>query len=52
MCVNQEGRRGKSTDLSREISQAVLLAVVTTNGEKSADAIVGRNAEGLNNVTV
>ena len=52
MCVNQEGRRGKNTDLSREVSQALSLAVVTTNCEKSADAIVGRNVEGLNSVTV
>ena len=42
MGVNQEGRRGKNTDLSREISQAVSLAVVTTNCEKSAEAIVDR----------
>ena len=42
MCVNREGRRGKSTDLSREVSQAVSSAVVTTNCEKSAEAIVGK----------
>ena len=42
MGVNQEGRRGKNTDLSREISRAVSLAVVTTNCEKSAEAIVGK----------
>lgn len=57
MCINQEGRRGKNTDLSREVSQAVSLAVVTTNGEKSAEAIVGKRnkaplTEGQNNVTV
>ena len=40
-------------DLSREVSQAVSLAVVTTNCEKSAEAIVGeKKSEGLNNVTV
>lgn len=44
MGVNQEGRRGKNTDLSREVSQAVLLVVVTTNCEKSAEAIVGRGS--------
>ena len=50
MGVNQEGRRGKNTDLSREVSQAVSLAVVTTNCEKSAEAIVGisRRAEQRN----
>ena len=42
MDVNREGRRGKNTDLSREVSQAVSLAVVTTNCEKSAEAIVGK----------
>ena len=52
MCVNREGRRGKNTDLSREVSQAVSSAVVTTNCEKSAEAIVGKKSEGLNNVTV
>ena len=41
MCVNREGRRGKNTDLSREVSQAVPSAVVITNCEKSAEAIVG-----------
>ena len=37
-------------DLSREVSQAVSLAVVTTNCEKSAEAIVGeiRRAEQCN----
>ncbi len=30
MNVNREGRRGKNTDLSREVSQTVPLAVVTT----------------------
>ena len=40
MSVNQEGRRGKNTDLSREVSQAVSLAVVTTNCEKSAEVVV------------
>ena len=53
MCVNQAGRRGKTGDLSREISQAVSLAAVTTNCEKSANAIVGRAqkpTEGQNNV--
>lgn len=57
MCVDQEGRRGKSIDLFREVSQTVPLAAVTTNCEKSAEAIVGRKkkkkvTEGLNNVTV
>lgn len=42
MCVDQEGRRGKSIDLFREVSQTVPLAAVTTNCEKSAEAIVGR----------
>ena len=42
MSVNQEGRRGKNTDLSREVSQAAPLAVVTTNCEKSAEAVVGK----------
>ena len=50
------GRRGKSTGLSCEVSQAVSLAVVTTNCEKSAEVIVGKqekkSAEGLNNITV
>ena len=40
MQVNDAGRRGKTDDLSREVSQAVPLAVVTTNCEKSAEAIV------------
>ena len=50
MGVNQEGRRGKNTDLSREVSQAVPLAVVTMNCEESAEAIVGisRRAEQCN----
>ena len=52
MCVNQAGRRGKTGDLSREVSQADISAVVTTNCEKSAEVIVGRDAEGPNNVTV
>ena len=33
--------RGKNIGLSREVSQAVSFAVVTTNCEKSAEAIVG-----------
>jgi len=48
MQVNQAGRRGKIDDLSREVSQAKKF-VVTTNCEKSAEAIVLRNREGLNN---
>jgi len=48
MQVNQAGRRGKIEDLSREISQAEK-SVVTTNCEKSAEAIVLRNQEGPNN---
>lgn len=41
MYVNREGRQGKNTDLSREVSQAASSDVVTTNCEKSAEAIVG-----------
>ena len=44
---------GKNADLFREVSQAVSLAVVTTNCEKSAEAIVGkknRRAEQCNRV--
>lgn len=48
MQVNQAGRRGKIDDLSREVSQTEE-SVVTTNCEKSAEAIVLRNQEGLNN---
>ena len=48
MQVNQAGRRGKIDDLSREVSQAEESAV-TTNCEKSAETIVLRNQEGLNN---
>ena len=48
MQVNQAGRRGKIDDLSREVSQAKKF-VVTTNCEKSAEAIVLRNQEGSNN---
>jgi hypothetical protein len=48
MQVNQAGRRGKIDDLSREVSQAEE-SVVTTNCEKSAETIVLRNQEGLNN---
>ena len=48
MQVNQAGRRGKIDGLSREISQAEQ-SVVTTNWEKSAETIVLRNQEGLNN---
>ena len=33
--------RGKNMDLSHEVSQAVSFAVVTTNCEKPAEAIVG-----------
>ena len=41
--VNVAGRRGKRTrTLSVEVSQAVSLAVVTTNCEKSAEPIVVR----------
>jgi hypothetical protein len=48
MQVNQTGRRGKIDDLSREVSQTEK-SVVTTNCEKSAETIVLRNQEGLNN---
>jgi hypothetical protein len=48
MQVNQAGRRGKTDDLSREVSQAGK-SVVTTSCEKSAETIVLRNQEGLNN---
>jgi hypothetical protein len=48
MQVNQAGRRGKIDDLSREVSQTEKSAV-TTNCEKSAEVIVPRNREGLNN---
>ncbi len=48
MQVNQAGRRGKIDDLSREISQAEKPAVAT-NCEKSAETIVLRSQEGLNN---
>ena len=49
MCVNPAGKRGKTYDLSREVSWTEKSAV-TTNHEKSAEAIVpemGR-AEQLN----
>ena len=58
MCVNQAGRRGKTGGLSREVSRTQVLVEIsrrwlkTIYREKSADAIVGSNAEGLNNVTV
>ena len=63
MCVNQEGRRGKNTDLSREVSRTQVLVEIsrlrlkTIYREKSAKAIVGNpykrgGAKGLNNVTV
>jgi len=48
MQVDQAGRRGKIDALSREVSQAEKF-VVTTNCEKSAETIVLRNQEGLNN---
>ena len=48
MQVNQASRRGKIDDLSREVSQAEGSAV-TTNCEKSAEAIVLRTQEGPNN---
>jgi len=48
MQVNQTGRRGKIDDFSREVSQTEK-SVVTTNCEKSAETIVLRNQEGLNN---
>ena len=41
MQVNQAGRRGKIDDLSREVSQTEE-SVVTTNCEKSAEAVVGK----------
>ena len=47
MRVNQEGRRGKNTDLSREVSRTQVLVEVsrlrlkTIYREKSAEAIVG-----------
>ncbi len=47
MCVDQEGRRGKNTDLSREVSRTQVLVEVsrlwlkTIYREKSAEAIVG-----------
>lgn len=50
MRVNPASKRGKTYDLSREVSWTVATAVVTTNHEKSAEAIVpemGR-AEQLN----
>ena len=56
--VNVAGTwRERVRTLSGEVSQAVSLAVVTTNCEKSAEAIVGKGpemgvAEGLNNITV
>ena len=37
------------TGLSREVSQAVSFAVVTTNCEKSADAIVGGETDNEKN---
>ena len=40
MCVNPEGKRGKTGDLSREVLQTAG-AAVTTNCKKSAEAIVG-----------
>lgn len=49
---------GKSSTLTGEVSQAVLLAVIATNCEKSAEAIVVRKflqwewSEGLNNQLV
>ena len=48
MQVNQAGRRRKIEGLSREVSQTGE-PVVTTNCEKSAETIVLRNQEGLNN---
>lgn len=49
MCVNQEGRRGKNMDLSREVSRTQVLVEVsrlrlkTIYREKSAEAIVGNH---------
>ena len=42
--VSQAGkyRRKRTRTLTGEVSQAVSLAVVTTNCEKSAEAIVGK----------
>lgn len=48
MQVDQAGRRGKTDDLSREVSWTDS-TVVTTNYEKSAEVIVLGNKEGLNN---
>ena len=48
MQVDQAGRRGKTEDLSREVSWAAK-TVVITNHEKSAEVIVLGNKEGLNN---
>ena len=41
MCVNQADEERRA-GLSREVSQAVELTVVTTNCEKSAEAVVGK----------
>ena len=47
MYVNREGRRGKNTDLSREVSRTQVLVEIsrlwlkTIYREKSAEAIVG-----------
>ena len=41
MCVNQAVDEERLAGLSREVSQAVSFAVVTTNCEKSAEAVVG-----------
>ncbi len=58
MSVNQEGRRGKNADLSREVSRTQVLVELsrlrlkTIYREKSAEAIVGegRRAEQCNRV--
>lgn len=58
MYVNREGRRGKNTDLSREVSRTQVLVEIsrlrlkTIYREKSAEAIVGasRRAEQCNRV--
>ena len=42
MYVNQEVDEERLAGLSREVSQAVKLTVVTTNCEKSVEAIVGK----------